>query len=305
MCRVERSLFSRSRTRQPSMSGSWRSSVTASGTRSRASETASAPRAVTMALNPFSCAMSSRKRAKFSSLSTMRRTLSPGWMTSRSSATSSGEGAVNGSGSRAASRSDMSVTTPVAAAGTVHARETDLAAQEPGDLAADREAEARSAVLAARRAVGLLERLEDDLLLVGGDPDSRVANRDREDAACLVEDLVIVTPPALGARDRQDHLPALGELEGVREHVLDDLLKALRVSRQGVRQSRIQLDPEVQPLRRGDVAERALDVILQVSEPDVADVDDDRAGLDLREVEDVVDQVQEVVSRRVDRLGEL
>ena len=46
----------------------------------------------------------------------------------------------------------------------------DLAAEEARDLAADRESEACAAVLAPRRAVRLLERLEDDLLLVRGMP---------------------------------------------------------------------------------------------------------------------------------------
>ena len=55
------------------------------------------------------------------------------------------------------------------------ARDDDLAAEKPRDLAADGEAEARAAVLAARRAVGLLEGLEDDALLVLGDADAGVA----------------------------------------------------------------------------------------------------------------------------------
>ena len=46
------------------------------------------------------------------------------------------------------------------------ARQPDLAAQQPRQLAADRQAQAGAAVLAAGRAVRLLERLEDDLLLV-------------------------------------------------------------------------------------------------------------------------------------------
>jgi hypothetical protein len=37
----------------------------------------------------------------------------------------------------------------------------DLAAEQAGDLSADREAETGSAVAPARRPVGLLERLED------------------------------------------------------------------------------------------------------------------------------------------------
>src|SRR5947207_1739878 len=40
----------------------------------------------------------------------------------------------------------------------------DLSAEDPGDLAADREPEPRSAVPAAGAAVRLLERFEDDLL---------------------------------------------------------------------------------------------------------------------------------------------
>ena len=55
------------------------------------------------------------------------------------------------------------------------AREPDLAAEQAGDLAADRQAEARAAVLPARAAVGLLEGLEDDLLLVSGNADAGVA----------------------------------------------------------------------------------------------------------------------------------
>ena len=55
----------------------------------------------------------------------------------------------------------------------------------------------------------------------------------------------------------------------------------------------------------GDVAERALDVALQVEQPQLADVDDDGARLDLRQIEDVVDEGEQVVARRVDRLRRL
>ena len=64
-----------------------------------------------MPLKPFSWAMSRRNRAKFSSLSTMRSTRSPGWIASRSSETSRGAGAETGAGSRTASRSERSETT--------------------------------------------------------------------------------------------------------------------------------------------------------------------------------------------------
>ena len=54
------------------------------------------------------------------------------------------------------------------------ADQPDLAAQQARQLAADRQAEARAAVLAAGAAVGLLERLEDDLLLVRRDADAGI-----------------------------------------------------------------------------------------------------------------------------------
>ena len=78
--------------------------------------------------------------------------------------------------------------------------EPDLAAEQPGDLAADGEAEARAAVLAARAAVGLLEGLEDDLLLVAGDADARVGDRERDDRLRAGSSELVVGAPALADR---------------------------------------------------------------------------------------------------------
>ena len=56
------------------------------------------------------------------------------------------------------------------------AAQLDLAAEQVGQLAADREAEAGAAVLAAGAGVGLLEGLEDDLLLLERDADAGVGD---------------------------------------------------------------------------------------------------------------------------------
>ena len=56
------------------------------------------------------------------------------------------------------------------------AGQPDLAAEQPGDLPADRQPEAGAAVLPAGRAVGLLERLEDDAVLVGRNADAGVGD---------------------------------------------------------------------------------------------------------------------------------
>jgi hypothetical protein len=79
------------------------------------------------------------------------------------------------------------------------AGQADLAAQQLGQLAADRQAQAGAAVLAAGGAVGLLEGLEDDLLLVAEMP---MPVSDTENATtCLARfssswsELQPVTPP--------------------------------------------------------------------------------------------------------------
>ena len=82
------------------------------------------------------------------------------------------------------------------------AREANLPAEQAGDLAADGEAEAGPAVLAARASVRLLERLEDDLLLVSRDPDAGVVNGDRDHGARPIEGLE-VRAPALRHRSRR------------------------------------------------------------------------------------------------------
>src|ERR1700759_3337460 len=61
-------------------------------------------------------------------------------------------------------------------AGADFALDPQLAAEQTRDLAADREPEPGPSVFAARPAVGLLEWLEDDPLLVARDPDSGVAH---------------------------------------------------------------------------------------------------------------------------------
>ena len=96
--------------------------------------------------------------------------------------------------------------------------------KEASDLPADGEAEARPAVLAARAAVGLLEGLEDDLLLFRGDPDPRIRHRDREDRAGAIQGFHLGTPALPDSLDAQRDPPPLRELEGVGEQVLDDLL---------------------------------------------------------------------------------
>ncbi len=62
---------------------------------------------------------------------------------------------------------------------------------------------------------------------------------------------------------------------------------------------------ERQVLGLGHVPEVAVDGVAQAGEGDLLDLDGDGAGLDLREIENVVDEVQQVGAGRVDVAGEL
>ncbi len=64
-------------------------------------------------------------------------------------------------------------------------------------------------------------------------------------------------------------------------------------------------DVEGEALLLGDVPERPLDVVAHLVERERARVDRHLARLDLRQVEDLVDELQQIVARRVDRLREL
>src|SRR5262249_61135379 len=69
----------------------------------------------------------------------------------------------------------------------------DLSAEQPGDLARDGQSGAGPAVAPGRRAVRLLEGLEDELQLVVGDPDAGVGHLEADDLLGLAERLLAET----------------------------------------------------------------------------------------------------------------
>ena len=99
--------------------------------------------------------------------------------------------------------------------------------------------------------------------------------------------------------------PFVGEFEGVGQQVEDDLLQPLLVGSDGLRQGFVELDIERQALFRRKLPEGPLHMLLEAGQRHVADLDRDRAGLDLGQVEDVVDQVEQIGAGAVDRAREL
>src|SRR5439155_23432230 len=97
------------------------------------------------------------------------------------------------------------------------------------DLTADRKAQARAAVPAAGRAVGLLEGLEDQPELVVGDADSGVDHREGHHSLGFAQRAVEEADARRRGVYPQRDVAVLGELDRVREQVPQDLLEPLLV----------------------------------------------------------------------------
>src|SRR5581483_3504238 len=86
----------------------------------------------------------------------------------------------------------------------------DFSSEEPGDFTADRQPQPGPAVLAAGGAVGLLKRLEDQLLLVLRNADAGVNHREGDDMVGLIQHLAVEFDSFIGPLHLQDHLSLLG-----------------------------------------------------------------------------------------------
>src|SRR5258706_4190038 len=180
----------------------------------------------------------------------------------------------------------------------------DFATEQSRDFAADRQPQARAAIISAGAAIGLLEGLEDDLLFLGRDANAGVGDGECDDGAGCVERLPIAAPSLLNDREAEGDAAFLCKLEGVGQQVAQDLLKALRVGENASGQIGIEFQGEVKILGLGHVAERALDVFVQFTEAQFRDIHRHRARFDLGQVQDVIDEVEQVVAGGMNRLAE-
>src|SRR5450432_4540865 len=166
-----------------------------------------------------------------------------------------------------------------------------IATEQACQIARDRQAEAGATELAVAPAVGLTERLKDHLVLIRRDTDARVAHVEPD-------------APVRGS-DQEGYPAALGELERVREEILEDLLEPRRIGLNCVGHVRFNRHRESDLLLRRDRRKRARKIVDEARDGDRLRPHIELAGLDLREIEDVVDQRQQIITRGVDRLGEL
>ncbi len=103
----------------------------------------------------------------------------------------------------------------------------DLAAEQVGKLAADGETESGAAIFPAGAGIGLLERLEDDLLLLERNADAGIGDLEGDHRRRAHQGRMIGAPAAARRGDAEADAALLGELEGVRQKILQHLLQAL------------------------------------------------------------------------------
>ncbi len=99
--------------------------------------------------------------------------------------------------------------------------------------------------------------------------------------------------------DPEHHLSPLGELDGVADQVDEDLAQAAGVAREGIGHVGRDVVGELQPFLVGAQGERGHGVVQGIAEVEVDEIQVELAGLDLGEVEDVVDHGQQVIGREL------
>ena len=162
--------------------------------------------------------------------------------------------------------------------------EPDAPAHQLDQPPADGQPQPGAAVLAGGGHVGLRERLEQLRRLLRGHADARVAHGELE---------LHLLAGAFEQFDVQPDLAALGELDGVVDEVRQDLAEAERVAQQMLGNRRRDMGQELQALVVRLLGGERRDRADHFVEPEVRRLDVELARLDLREVEDVVDDGQQ------------
>ncbi|MNJ47621.1 hypothetical protein D3C77_427830 [compost metagenome] len=158
-----------------------------------------------------------------------------------------------------------------------------------GQGAGNREAQARAAIAAGNRAVGLLEGDEHGFQALAVDADTGVVDRTAEPDQLAVEHL----PARLDA-----HTAVLGKLQGIADQVEQDLPDTRRVAHHmKLLHARRQPQDKVQAALGSQVLERLHAAADQFAQVEV-DVFQLKVGtLDPREVENVIDHLEQMAGR--------
>jgi hypothetical protein len=172
----------------------------------------------------------------------------------------------------------------------------DSAAHELDDPLGAGQAEAAPAEPAGGRRVDLGERVEQGGLGVGGDADAGVAHLDAE-----------VDRPVAFARDRcaGHDLAFVGELHGVAEEVQQDLTQPARIAQEHGRDVGADLAGQVDALGVGSRGEELRDVLHDGAHVELRVLQFESPCFYAREVEDVVDDIEQRLGRARGGVGVL
>ncbi len=177
-----------------------------------------------------------------------------------------------------------------------------LSTQQVCELAADGKSKSRSTVLAARGSIGLLERFKDNPMLVRRNPDSRVNHGERDHLVCVVQHAVAGGPAFFRGLDPERHTAFMRKLERIRQEIPQDLLKSLLIREHCFRRVLENLHFQSQPFVLRDRLEILFDVLSKIVDRNTPVLELHRARLDLCQVQNLVDQCQQLVARRMDGL---
>ena len=176
------------------------------------------------------------------------------------------------------------------------ARHADVAAEQVDQLPGDGEAQTGPAVLARLEGVDLREGLEDVLDLLLGDAETGVLHGDAQ------------TEPALflaGDDGVNRDVALLGVLDGVAEQVGQDLPEAKRVAVAPGRHLPIHVAHQLEATLLRPRRQQVADLLDEIDDGEVLAGDLQTARLDLREVQDVVDDLQQRVCGGAHRVQHL
>ncbi len=173
-----------------------------------------------------------------------------------------------------------------------------IAAEQARHAPADRQAQAGAAVFARGGGVDLFERGEDLVQLFLRDADAGVEHFEQQ--RLRRRQIRSARRDAVRTAQAQGDAAVLGELEGVGQQVGEDLLQLGAVRAQGLRQSLGLLHPQRQAALFRHRPEAALADAEHVGDGDLLGQHLHLAGLDLGQVEDVVDQLQQMGAAVVD-----
>src|SRR6185437_642091 len=123
-----------------------------------------------------------------------------------------------------------------------------------------------------------------------GDADAGIGDRE------LHAGLTITAAP-WGKRYPHAHAAVPGELDRVGQQVAQNLPQPLPVGEYLGGDVRVDADPEVETLLRGQRQEDRLELLGQPSQREALEIHVHLAGLDLRQVEYVIDQLEQVRAR--------